>query len=231
MEFSDYIIYADESGDARLRASDPFPVFTLVFCLFSRDEYVSRAVPAFQQLKFDYFGHDAVILHEREITRREAPFVFLADVQRRGVFLNRLAHTISSLKFDIIATTIRKDRLIATKRDTGDIYAIGLAACMKQTKRLLQRRGASDGRTHIVIEGRMPKQNSRLQHEFDRIRDSEHDLDFGLVIADKRMNSTGMQLADLVARPISLNVMHPDQPNRAFDVIESKLATGIQIIP
>jgi hypothetical protein len=34
--------------------------------------------------------------------------------------------------------------------------------------------------------------------------------------------SSGLQLADLVARPIGLHVLRRDQSNRAFDLLKSK---------
>ena len=35
-----------------------------------------------------------------------------------------------------------------------------------------------------------------------------------------------MQLADLVARPAGLHVLRPEQPNRAWDVLATKLFGG-----
>ena len=34
--------------------------------------------------------------------------------------------------------------------------------------------------------------------------------------------SSGLQLADLVARPIGLNLLKPEQPNRAFNILKKK---------
>ncbi|WP_354307678.1 DUF3800 domain-containing protein [Sphingomonas trueperi] len=75
--FSDYIVFADESGDHGLQSIDPqFPVFALVFCIFEKSAYAENVEPAFRRLKFKYFGHDAAILHEREIRKQEPPFAF-----------------------------------------------------------------------------------------------------------------------------------------------------------
>jgi hypothetical protein len=48
-------------------------------------------------------------------------------------------------------------------------------------------------------------------------------LPFEPVLTDKKNNSIGLQLADLVARPIGLRQLRPEQANRAWDVIEAKL--------
>lgn len=39
----------------------------------------------------------------------------------------------------------------------------------------------------------------------------------------KKANSSGLQLADLTARPIGLNFLRPEQNNRAFDIIKGKI--------
>jgi hypothetical protein len=37
VDYSDYIVFADESGDHGLTSIDPeFPVFALVFCVFEK---------------------------------------------------------------------------------------------------------------------------------------------------------------------------------------------------
>ncbi len=68
-DFSDYIVYVDESGDHGLMSIDPqYPVFVLVFCVFKKQNYLST-VKKVQKFKFDNFGHDLVVLHESDIRR------------------------------------------------------------------------------------------------------------------------------------------------------------------
>jgi hypothetical protein len=45
---------------------------------------------------------------------------------------------------------------------------------------------------------------------------------FEIIFADKKVDSPGLQLADLVARPIGLNILRPDQPNSAFEILKEK---------
>jgi hypothetical protein len=44
---------------------------------------------------------------------------------------------------------------------------------------------------------------------------------------DKKHNSTGLQIADLVAYPIARHTVDPAQPNRAYDIVERKLRRGL----
>ncbi|QBN92414.1 DUF3800 domain-containing protein [Xanthomonas oryzae pv. oryzae] len=76
-------------------------------------------------------------------------------------------------------------------------------------------------------------QDQDLELAFRRICGGDNfsgvEMPFDPVICDKKSNAIGLQLADLVARPIGMRQLRPDQPNRAWDVIEQKLdkdATG-----
>ncbi len=80
--------------------------------------------------------------------------------------------------------------------------------------------------THIVCEARGAKEDAELELAFRRIRDGSNYfkkcLPFELIIADKKCNSEGLQLADLVARPIGLSILRPEQENRAVTILDAK---------
>jgi len=69
-----------------------------------------------------------------------------------------------------------------------------------------------------------------LELEFLRICDGNNfasdKMNFNLVFADKKSNSAGLQIADLVARPVGLSILKPSQTNRAFETICGKLLLG-----
>ena len=72
-DFSEFVVYADESGDHGLVAIDPqYPVFALVFCALRKADYITGVVPAVQRFKFGIWGHDAVVLHEHDIRKSKA---------------------------------------------------------------------------------------------------------------------------------------------------------------
>nr|WP_206517617.1 DUF3800 domain-containing protein [Sphingobium algorifonticola] len=43
-----------------------------------------------------------------------------------------------------------------------------------------------------------------------------------MIFTDKKANSGGLQLADLIARPIGIKRLRPEQVNRAYDIITTK---------
>ena len=60
-QFSDFMVYVDESGDHSLTSIDKsYPIFALAFCVFYKSHYLNKVVPKVQRLKFDTFGsaHD-----------------------------------------------------------------------------------------------------------------------------------------------------------------------------
>jgi hypothetical protein len=41
-------------------------------------------------------------------------------------------------------------------------------------------------------------------------------------MASKQTNCAGLQIADLIARPIGLKIMRPNQANRGFEIVSKK---------
>ena len=78
----------------------------------------------------------------------------------------------------------------------------------------------------MVVECRGKKEDAELELEFRRVCDGSNRfgkiLPFDILFSDKKAMSTGLQLADLVARPIGLNKLKPRQQNRAFDLLKYK---------
>jgi hypothetical protein len=81
-------------------------------------------------------------------------------------------------------------------------------------------------KTHVVVEKRGKQEDAELELEFRRVCDGNNYLrkpfSFEIVFADKKSNSAGLQMADLIARPVGMKILRPDQPNRAYDIIERK---------
>lgn len=234
MTFSDYLIFADESGDHGLSTIDPqFPVFALVFCIVAKNDYLNRIVTAIQQLKLDFWGHDQTILHEHDIRKEKGPFGILrTNREMREKFYQRLNVIIEEAPFDIIAAVIDKDQLRTRYAEPFNPYELSMLFCMERMLAKLIQLGQTGKTTHILVESRGAKEDRELELEFRRICDNRarwgyksadfSKIRFELIFVDKRSNSSGLQLADLVARPIAINCLRPEQPNRAFDIIKSK---------
>jgi len=134
MGFSDYIIYADESGSPVLSAdSVDFPVFVSVFMVVKKEHYIERLVPQVQKLKFRYVGHDQLILHERDIRRQSGQFAFLQlDKSLREDFIDDLTEIVNSSDIEIICAIIDKAKLGQRYATPWSPYDLALTFCMEK---------------------------------------------------------------------------------------------------
>ena len=99
---------------------------------------------------------------------------------------------------------------------------------MERAYGLLEAEEQHKAKTHLIVEKRGKREDDQLELAFRRIRDGENYRElampgFEIFFADKRSNSAGLQLADLTVRPIGAHVLNRTQPNRAWDIIQTKL--------
>lgn len=225
--FSDYVVYVDESGDHSLASIDAgYPVFVLALCVFHKRHYSERIIPAVEKLKFNYFGHDSVVLHETDIRKQRGDFAFLSHKPRRDEFMARLSDIMAQSNFILMACVVDKNRLGREQGEASNPYHIALDICLQRLHDFLAEKKQESLQTHVIVECRGKKEDKELELEFRRICDgqgSQHrPLPFQIVFADKKTNLAGLQLADLVARPVGLSYLRPAQPNQAFDVLKRK---------
>lgn len=98
--FDDFIVYVDESGDHSLTSIDQqYSICVLAFCLFDKEKYAERITTNVTPLKFKYFSHDQVVLHERAIWKEEEEFSTLRQEETRSEFLQDLSGLIRGVRF------------------------------------------------------------------------------------------------------------------------------------
>jgi len=236
--YSDFIIYADESGSPVLDADrEDFPVFVLVFLIVAKADYSASLVPAVQQVKFEFVGHDQIVLHERDIRRQSGAFGFLqTSVALRERFMDRLSAIIRDAPVKIVAAVIDKPKLQGRYATPWSPYDLAVNFCMERAARALRDGGAGerDTEVHLVFEARGSREDQQLELTVRRIADGSpvigrpngfvSQFRWTPLFVDKRANSTGLQVADLVARPLGLSYLRPDQNNRSLEVLQAKVS-------
>lgn len=231
-EFSDFLVFVDESGDHSLDSIDAhYPVFVLCFCIVSKDTYINNITPAIRQIKTRLFGHDLVILHEHEIRKKKGDFSKLGPEQRHQL-MEELGQTIRDHEITIVAVVIDKVRHKERYTQPYHPYHLALKFGLERIYKFMFHEGQNDRVTHVVCEARGPKEDKELELEFLRVCDGDNrsgrPYPFKLILKNKQSNSEGLQLADLTARPVGLSILRPDQPNQAYEVIKTKLYRGNQ---
>lgn len=225
--FSKYIVYVDESGDHGMQTIDEqYPLFVLAFCVFHKRHYSEKVVSALEKFKFNHFGHDQVVLHENEIRKEKGAFNTFRSREEKAQFLEELTGIIERSNFILISCVIDKRKLNKHVDAGANPYHIALGFCLETLFEFLQEKGQHQKKTHVVVECRGKKEDNELELEFRRFCDGANriskQLPFDILFSDKKVMSSGLQLADLVARPIGLSVLRPEQTNKAFDVLKKK---------
>jgi hypothetical protein len=242
---SNFIVFADESGDHSLANVNPvYPVFVLSFCVFRKDDYIETVCPAIQRFKLRWWPHDGVVLHSLHIRRQERPFLFLKSVEKRERFLADLTTALASCPFILIAAVIDKVRLREQYVQPENPYSIALRSCLERTYELLRDWGQQDLETAFLFECRGKREDAELERTFRNLCEGAgcwgRMPGLSIEFFDKKANLPGLQIADLVSTPIGQRINRPASPNRAFEMIQQKflrspdgetLGWGMKVFP
>ncbi|MGC6471787.1 MAG: DUF3800 domain-containing protein [Parvibaculales bacterium] len=253
-EFGDYIVFADESGDHGTKNIDPdYPLFVLLCCVIKKPTYIEEIIPAMTGLKFKYWGHDTVILHENDIRKNwTGDWVFLRDAKVRENFLKDIEGILERSDFQVFGCIV--DKREKPKNFQLNLYEVALQHCLTALTLWLADRNEFGKKYHIICESRGGREDFKLKEEFRRMQrnsttvaiatgvfaeefDEEgHPVNISfepglkidnleLLINDKKVNSVGLQIADLLVRPLGLSYFRPQQNNRALAIIKQKIPT------
>jgi hypothetical protein len=209
-------LYVDEvgKGDLQAAATDPnLRYLSLTGILTSTMLHDSAIQPELDQLKTDLFGHTAarpVILHRREVVRREGAFKVLRDAGIDRHFRFRMLNAIRSMPYLAITVTIdKKEHLDRYQVWRFDPYHYCLQCLVERYISWLNRNAETGD---VLIETRFLKVDKKLKASFQRIynegtqfvdrqmaqdRLTSHEIK----MASKKANCAGLQLCDMIAYP------------------------------
>lgn len=230
MNSSDYIVFVDESGDHSSEVIDvKYPVFVLCFCVFHKSIYENGAIPLINQLKLNTFKTIDVVLHETDIKRKKGAFSKL-NKEAREQFLESLDQLIDGLDFTLIAVVIDKAKHKDRYNYPDHPYHLAMQYGLERVYSHLKQCGEMDKELEVICEARGTKEDKELERAFRIVCAGKNratkKLSFKIKITNKQSNSTGLQISDLIARPIGLSVFRPNQPNKAYETIKKKFYGG-----
>lgn len=224
-EFSKYIVYVDESGDANWKAAKEFPILCVNYCLFEKEYYLETLVPKFNRLKFRYWGNDNIVLHERDLRKSDkivdgairSKYERLRG-ERRKAFMSELTALVDDAEFKCFCVVVDKP-MVPEKYKVFDPYHISLSRGFRQIETYLRVHAPDElGKDiHIIFEKRGKDDDAALSRAYQQIILQGSLINpmpiyqfsrFRLELMDKKSNSTGLQIADLTARPIGNHYLH-----------------------
>ena len=246
---SRYNLFIDECGDHNLTKYDPgFPVFTLCGVLVSQANL--RALnKAFENLKKEIFGDANIIIHSVDIRKWRGCFSVLTDNTLRIKFFEGIEAILKQHDAYIIeGCTILKELLnkFCVRGEENDVYGLSLSYLIERSIFYVDNSDEDCPEISIVVERRGKKEDNKLLNYYnglrnrgtkwvttERLRSRISDFNF----KNKKDNIIGLQIADLIAYPISIHLLYPDRPNPSYEVIkhnifqENGVLLGQKVIP
>ena len=228
----DFRLYIDEVGNGDLKgaATDPNVRYLGLTGVLTKQALHSRVIqPQLDELKSDLFGHTPatpVVLHRRELVRREGPFAVLRDAGRQAEFDERILSLFTSWPYLVITVLIdKKAHLEAYELWHFDPYHY----CMRcMVERYVMYLRSKRWRGDVMIEARFKSADKKLKASFAKIYAEGTEnikgatvrqtlLSGDIQMKPKSENIAGLQLADLIAHPSARHmrferdkVPHPD---------------------
>ena len=211
-------------------AEDPnVRYLALTGVLTSRAAHDLQIEPAIKRLKSIFPSPSPafpIILHRREVMRREGPFAILRDDGMRAAFDNQLADVITNAPYLVITVQIdKRQHLEMYNVWRFDPYHYCLRCLIERFVLELHSRGL---RGDVVIEPRFKKADKKVKASFERIYNEgtehvpantiqAHLSSRDIMFEPKKANVAGLQLADMLAHPSARymrferdGVPHPD---------------------
>ena len=227
-----FVLYLDECGDQNLSSFDPqFPIFTLCGVVVSeeQDELLADRI---NSLKRDIWNNTNIILHSRDIRKCQNGFEVLFDLEVKKRFIESVNDILGDDIYIIICCAILKEPYIRQYGKLNDVYGLSLSYIMERVVFYLDSVGKDNIELRTVIERRGKKEDKSLLNYYNQL------LDRGTYwVNGERMrryfkrfdmrwkseNIVGLQVADLVAYPITRHVLNPNGVNLAYDVLKKNI--------
>jgi hypothetical protein len=211
-------LYIDESGDHKSSHQTDIGKRYLgvigVHFQQAAGQQFRRDLEAFKRLHLDYDEDDPPILHREDIVSRRGPFHVLRHPDRRRRFDDALIDLIGSTRYTVTAVVIDKFQH-GQNRQLVHPYHYCLHAIIERYCGLLDRAGCVGD---VIAESRGGVEDGALKRAYEELRDKgtqfcdrercERTLTSSkLKLRPKGANIAGLQLADILAHPLTRDVL------------------------
>ena len=227
-----FVLYLDECGDQNLSSFDPqFPIFTLCGVVVS-EEQDNLLADRINSLKRDIWNNTNIILHSRDIRKCQNGFEVLFDLEVKKRFMESVNAILGDDIYIIICCAILKEPYIRQYGKLNDVYGLSLSYIMERVVFYLDSVGKDNIELRTVIERRGKKEDKSLLNYYNQLLDRGTYWVNGermrkyfkrLDMRWKSENIVGLQVADLVAYPITRHVLNPDGVNLSYDVLKKNI--------
>ena len=238
----------DECGDQNLETfSATFPIFTLCGILV-REDKVALLNEQVKALKQEFWGDRQIILHSRDIRKCQNGFEVLFDLEVKRRFYEAVNALLGQNDvYTIVSCSILKESYIRQFGKFHDVYGQSLSFVLERAIFYVDNQcPLGNGQISAIVEKRGKREDKKLHDYYhqllgkgtywvspERMKERMVGLDFKW----KADDIVGLQVADLIAYPLTRHVLNPLAVNLAYDVLQPNIFTvdgkqmGLKIFP
>lgn len=238
----EYLLFLDECGIHPLSPeSDQFPLFCLCGIIVDAERY-GTFDRVWKTWKAKWLGSPHVIVHEPDVRKRSHHFHITGDPAREQAILDSLAAQLADLDFWCIAAVIDKRRF-AQHYITGHVdeflpksgYLMCVDFIFERFVHFLYHYG-KNAQGAVIAESRGLREDAEVHAEFLRLQlegtqwqaeqQFRNQLRPFIEFKRKDCNHSGLQIADLVARPVAEKVREPGATPDRWQAVAHKFYDG-----
>lgn len=243
-----YHLFIDECGDQNLESFSPtFPIFTLCGIIV-RDDVIPILEKEVCALKKEFWGDRKIILHSRDIRKCQNGFEILFDLDIKKRFYEAINSLLGKQDiYVIVSCSILKEPYIRQFGKLNDVYGQSLSFVLERAIFHIDNQNPEgNGRMTAIVEKRGKREDRNLLNYYnqllekgtywitpERMRNRISDMDFKW----KSEDVAGLQIADLIAYPITRHILDPQSVNLSYDIIKPNIfiengkLLGMKIFP
>lgn len=230
-------VFLDECGGPTLTSPEIYRAFVLAAVII-RDQDYEAIDRRWKAWKLTNFGSADHFIHEPEVRNKTGFF----NQQPESMF-SSLSAEIASLDFAAVVCVLHRPEYIARyglqaldNSLPAHPYLMALDFVMERVVMVLDSQFNGSIQAVVRAESRGPLEDALLEYEFARLHLDgtsyiagawfRQQLQPGVRFESKDTNSTGLQLADLLARPCGDKVLDPASTPERWPEFRSKLCPG-----
>jgi len=206
------------------------------------DSHLAELDDAWRTWKQQTLGSSSKLVHEPDTRNHGKSFWLDGNYERRQAAFASLSRQLETMDFTCAVCVVNREEYIrlygegpVDKTLPQHLYLMALTFLMERIVMILDanHKGA---RARIIAEARGPKDDAFLQYEFVRLHLDgtsyvsaawfRQQLEPAIRFVKKTDNNTGLQLADLLARPCGEKVLNPTSTPTRWPQFRDKLCQG-----
>ena len=236
-------IYIDECGSHSLTAVEAFEAFCLA-AVIVRDQDRTAFESKWDAWKLLNLGSDKRLVHEPDVRKRAGTFNFRGSRPKYDAVLASLSEIIKELEFTAIVCVLHRPQYVKEfgikaldESLPGHGYLMTLHFMAERLAMALQKQFGG-AKARLILESRGPSEDALMQYEFARLfLDGTSYLSAsyfrrqffpGLEFKLKSDHVAGLEITDLLARPVGEKVLRPKSDPARWQSFRNKLCTGLE---